>query len=486
MKRETRANINGVEVYKSEYLHVTGDCLKGTLMKAIESVSLFHMEKYHKKFFMMEFSQPYCYFYDDETTDSFSRAHKQTDLVSCRAIDDSEVSDLLAEREKKRSSSFFRRALQEKVVRCSWNFPFVIEFPDKQYECYAPTRNDRDEWVHVLSTIGEMNRLGVRLEDHSPFEWLREQERKKQKQLEEEKMTETARFRAEEAEMEQELFENVHVWLRLNQERMQLHKPVVPAYESEHLTLNSEGVRGVCYLVNKFTQSMISVDDIETTQTGRTMLTHIELFLNMHIQTFLVQKIGVASVSKYTFNEITSVETTDVAPTKKELDHYKVEHCFIHCIKLQVKNNPKKILAFASDEDRQQWVRCLQLIIQMKNLGIDSGKVNIFTFEQFRQYQLKVAYEQRLLLSSDAVSPAKTPINARNLSPASLQSLSLHQRQPSVDSVHLNYRTTGRSKATRNSSIENIEEKIMAFETATFSMSFRCIEGYLIKEVEKL
>ena len=51
-------------------------------------------------------------------------------------------------------------------------------------------------------------------------------------------------------------------------------------------------------------------------------------------------------------------------------------------------------MACASAEDRDEWVRCIRIIINMKNLGIDSSKVNIFTFEQFQKYQLDLLSKQ--------------------------------------------------------------------------------------------
>ena len=51
-----------------------------------------------------------------------------------------------------------RRRMTSEIGSCQWNFPFLMAFEDKEYELYAPTRNDREQWVHILSTIAEMNR----------------------------------------------------------------------------------------------------------------------------------------------------------------------------------------------------------------------------------------------------------------------------------------------------------------------------------------
>ena len=56
-------------------------------------------------------------------------------------------------------------------------FPFMMRFTDKEYELYAPTRADRDQWVKILSTIAEMNTQGINIEFTNPFDYLREQEK---------------------------------------------------------------------------------------------------------------------------------------------------------------------------------------------------------------------------------------------------------------------------------------------------------------------
>ena len=57
---------------------------------------------------------------------------------------------------------------------------------------------------------------------------------------------------------------------------------------------------------------------------------------------------------------------------------------FKHCLSVLFKNRAEIIMAFASGEDRQHWLSCLHTIIQMRDLGINCGKVSIFTFEHFR------------------------------------------------------------------------------------------------------
>ena len=48
--------------------------------------------------------------------------------------------------------------MHEEIKRCSWNFAFKLQFEEKEYELYAATRSDRDQWVKILGTVAEMNR----------------------------------------------------------------------------------------------------------------------------------------------------------------------------------------------------------------------------------------------------------------------------------------------------------------------------------------
>ena len=81
-------------------------------------------------------------------------------------------------------------------------------------------------------------------------------------------------------------------------------------------------------------------------------LTRIELFINMKIQTLLVQKLGVSGVSKYTFSEISVAEFCDFAISKSDFERNKADNDFTFCFKIQVKNNPPKIIACASQLER--------------------------------------------------------------------------------------------------------------------------------------
>ena len=129
-------------------------------MKAIEQLSVFHGKAYHQRFFRLEFGSRKCRFYESEskvsTTESY-RVHKQSNIVSCEVMEDEEIEENRGRRERERSNSFLRRAFAPKATKCGWNFAFKLSFKDKDYELYAPTRQDRTQWVRILSAIAEMN-----------------------------------------------------------------------------------------------------------------------------------------------------------------------------------------------------------------------------------------------------------------------------------------------------------------------------------------
>ena len=65
---------------------------------------------------------------------------------------------------------------KSKLRMCKWNFGFSLEFPEKTYELYAPTRKEREKWVEVLSTIADMNSKSISLDAMSPLEFLAKKE----------------------------------------------------------------------------------------------------------------------------------------------------------------------------------------------------------------------------------------------------------------------------------------------------------------------
>ena len=132
----TRGSSNNNEndgiAYKTESLLVNKTGIKGTVMKAIQNISLFHDDMYHKRFFVLEFGQPYCYIYKSEKDTKSHQCHKQVSIISASVIQDDEIQANLEEREQKRSRSFLRRKMQNEVKQCQWNFPFKLTFTSEE------------------------------------------------------------------------------------------------------------------------------------------------------------------------------------------------------------------------------------------------------------------------------------------------------------------------------------------------------------------
>ena len=120
------------------------------------------------------------------------------------------------------------------------------------------------------------------------------------------------------------------------------------------MTLN--GAHGLCYLVTK----MDNVDPLIGTYS---MLSAIQMEINPRMQTFLVHKMGEAGLSKYIFNDIASIEEAQINITNAEYKANEVSSAFRYFMLMQVNNNPKKLVACSSAEDRDHWIRCFQLII---------------------------------------------------------------------------------------------------------------------------
>lgn len=167
---------NQVQTYRSDQLQVSSQGIQGYIRKAIENKSLFHQTDYHKKYLKLDFASEYCHFFEELGSAIPSRSHLQSDIKSCEVLADEEIEQKVTEREQKRSASLLRRFVSNSAQRCKWNFGFILEFrvnessrlkskandsfasPRKEYELYAPTRKDREQWVKIFSTIAEMNR----------------------------------------------------------------------------------------------------------------------------------------------------------------------------------------------------------------------------------------------------------------------------------------------------------------------------------------
>ena len=105
-------------------------------------------------------------------------------------------------------------------------------------------------------------------------------------------------------------------------------------YESDNMKLVAEGVLGICYLLTRSNSTLSGTQNLSNESLGNLKLTKIELYLNMRIQTFLVQKIGVVGVSKYTFNEITLAELSSFTIGKKDFESNDADPRFKYCFSI--------------------------------------------------------------------------------------------------------------------------------------------------------
>jgi hypothetical protein len=127
-------------------------------MKRIEKKSMWHIDTdFHQRFLKVEFGNPFCYFYQKITDQAWQKAHNQSDIKSCKALTDEDITKKIEEKNRQRSQSILKRMSTSETRRCMWNFGFSLELVERTYELYAPTRKERDKWVLVLGAIAEMN-----------------------------------------------------------------------------------------------------------------------------------------------------------------------------------------------------------------------------------------------------------------------------------------------------------------------------------------
>ena len=143
-------------------------------------------------------------------------------------------------------------------------------------------------------------------------------------------MTETARGRATQAQLETDLFESVHMWLRLNQEIMQKHMPWdFILHGSDYMQLNGEtGAKGICYWFKKrselSTATQYFVEGIK--------ILKVEMHLNFRISTLCIKQLDEFAGFKFLFNEITGVETSTFAIEKNDYRMQMACEEFKHCL----------------------------------------------------------------------------------------------------------------------------------------------------------
>lgn len=131
---------------------------------------------------------------------------------------------------------------------------------------------------------------------------------------------------------------------------------------------------------------------------------------------------------------------------------------------LAVRNNREHILVCSTEHDRKQWLRAFQLIIQMNDMLIDFGKVNIFAFEKHFNLQYELIHQKCADQAQGHSNPTTDAIG--NISRLNDQAVSNEQLGAPQDAVQV------------------LKHKIGLSQSSTFTSSFKCIEGYLSKEIQ--
>ena len=101
-----------------------------------------------------------------------------------------------------------------------------------------------------------------------------------------------------------------------------------------------------------------------------------------------MKKTGSKEAQTFTFNQVTDAASTDLELTDSALKQNRVNRAFTFNFKLVVDSQTEFVFACGSYEDKDEWLRILQLILQMLKLEIDMGKVNPYSFEHFKKEQL--------------------------------------------------------------------------------------------------
>ena len=180
---------------------------------------MWHRTDFHQRYFKVEFGSPFCFFFEHKEMLQWHKSHRQSDIRACKALSEAEIQERVEEKKPffKRSNS---RSLLRKLVNvtyCKWNFGFVLEFAEREYELYAPTRKERDKWVEVLGAVAEMNLKSIGLNTMSPLEYLKKGEQPHNQ------ASEDARPAEKETFQDDAIFRKVQDWLQTNEELMAQH-----------------------------------------------------------------------------------------------------------------------------------------------------------------------------------------------------------------------------------------------------------------------
>ena len=98
---------------------------------------------------------------------------KQFNLNTVRAVkvwendENAEIDD----ENFKRSKSWLSKVRKTDQEQCIWNFCFLLELSDRSIEFYAPTRQERENWVTIFQIICEMNDKLINTMKVNPFDF---------------------------------------------------------------------------------------------------------------------------------------------------------------------------------------------------------------------------------------------------------------------------------------------------------------------------
>ena len=110
------------------------------------------------------------------------------------------------------------------------------------------------------------------------------------------------------------------------------------------------------------------------------------MMLNMRTQMFIIEKEELKGISKLTFAEIDFAIPSDFSAELSDYEANQVDPTWQYFIRMAVKGNPEKIIACASLEDRDKWIQSFNTIIKRKELGVDTEKIDLFTFDKFYKH----------------------------------------------------------------------------------------------------
>ena len=88
----------------------------------------------------------------------------------------------------------------------------------------------------------------------------------------------------------------------------------------------------------------------------------------------LMQRKDFEGLQKITFNEIIQVQKCMTDADEQSFE-------------MTIKDNSMKIIRCESKEDCEQVLRCLLIILKMRDIDLDFAKISVWTFEKFYNEQ---------------------------------------------------------------------------------------------------